>query len=53
MLKSFDESYEQIQDVFQKHNQEDRLSIIDNSMMLFYFLKETDTQLYTVSICDM
>ena len=32
MLKSFDESYQQIQVVSQKHNQEDRLSNIDSSV---------------------
>ena len=32
MLKSLDESYQQIQDVLQKHNQEDRLSNIDSSV---------------------
>ena len=30
MLKSFDESYQQIQDVLQKNHQEDRLSNIDS-----------------------
>jgi len=33
MLK-FDKSYEQIQDVFQKHDQEDRLSIIDSCFQM-------------------
>ena len=32
-LTSFDESYQQIQDFLQKHNQEDRLSNIDSSVL--------------------
>ena len=32
MLKSFDESYQQIQDVLQKNHQEDRASNIDSSV---------------------
>ena len=32
MLKSFDESYQQIQDVLQKNHQEDRVSDIDSSV---------------------